>query len=548
MTRLRKIVPFIFYFVYFLVIFFPIFSENALPGNTDTLYNLAIFKDYWNRIVAFITNESIGNSLYPSEMVQKYAELYFGQAFLYLFYFGIFQDDILSYYLFLTTLYALNGLGMFLFAFRFLNRKIPSLVAGFIFSSSAFSFSQIELLNGIPYFFFFLSIVKFLDYTSQPLHYKNLVFSAIYAACQFYFSTYVFLYLLVFFVVLSIYHGKIWLQKQRILALFLSILVGLFLIFPYLYFADFGLAVIDSFNPLNYNSLPKFSLHFSDLWRHLPNNYIYNIPQPPIVNETVRNINFAFLGLGFWCFFFLSVYSLPFKTIRFLLIFLFVALFFSFGPTIQLLNFTILNPFEFLYSKVGLHSLFRIPARAFSLVIIAGSLTISFYLNRFPKSKRIQLSVALCCLFFLENVPSRLNLYSVKQFLPPDELIDFFSTKEHHSDLVIAILPSSIFTGKGYNKYERSEFSREYAYMYWQTFFKVNLVNGMCGFCPPSRMEFNELSSKGLGVQVAKKYKLDYLILNTESTYWLEGEQLDLMELPNKQPIPVGKFLIYEIR
>jgi hypothetical protein len=545
----KKWLPLVLFYIYFLIVFSSFFLENALPGNTDTIYNLAIFKDYGNRLIALLTGESIGNALYPSKMMQQYAELYLGEAAIFLFYSVFTSSDVINYYLFIVTLYALNGWGMFLFANYLTRKTLPSLVAGLLFSSSSFAFSQIELLNGIPYFFFFLSLIYFLEYTKSITQKPYLLlWASVFAGIQFYFSNYIVLYLVVIMTAYLLFiKNKLLLIPNFYKHLFFAAIVGLIVILPYLIVADYGIPILNAHNPITLDLIPKFSLQLSDLWRHLPNHRFYNLPQNSISNETLRNINFGFLGFSFYLIFIAALYNLSFKTYKWWVLLGSLAFIIAMGPIIQWPSGEVKSIVYPLFYKTDLYKFMRIPARIYSLSIIAAIIIVSYFLSILSREKRIVLSIILVLLFYLENVPEKFHLFNAEIIKPPKELSHFFEKYDDKSEIIVAILPSSIFTGKRYNENGISEFSREYIYSYWQSLLKVNLVNGMCGFCPESRYTINHILSNNDVSRIKADFNVSHLVLLKNHIFKLdETEIFKEHNLIFKKKIVTPNLVIYE--
>jgi hypothetical protein len=279
-------------------------------------------------------------------------------------------------------------------------------------------------------------------------------------------------------------------------------------------------------NPLTLDLIPKFSLQISDLWRHLPNHRLYQIPQPPLINETVRNINFGFLGFVFVFFLIISLVYLPIKTFRWWILLGFACFITALGPIIQWSGGEIKSIIYPLFYNTELYQFMRIPARIYSITIIVAIVIISLFLAYIDQKKSILFSLILIISFFFENVPEKFHLFSAEMIKPPKEMLDFFKSCKVKSDVVVAITPSSIFTGKPYNDYGISEFSREYIYAYWQTHIKVNMVNGMCGFCPDSRIKFNELLKKNGLSGFLQENEITHIVFIKSPYFTLEENEI----------------------
>lgn len=506
-------------------------ANDSLPGSTDSIYNLSIFKDYGNRVAAFINNEDLGNALYPEKSVQQFAELYIGEALIFNFFDLFVSNDIFCYYLFLSFLFALNGWSAYLLAFFFFNKHLPAIVAGLILASSSFAFSQIELLNGIPFAPLCLSLLFFLKYLKAS-SFKYLIFSSIFAAIQFYFSNYIFVYLIVSIIAIQILTKWTLLLNRKTYYHYMTAgLLGVLLLIPYGIISDWGRPVTEAVNPINLELIKKFSLGINDFWRHLPQHRIYNFPQAPVLNETMKNVNFAFLGFVSYLFIFFAFLTRGIKNVKVIsLIIMSIGLFFALGPYLSVGNKYYIMPMYSLYDWFDLQNYLRIPPRAFSLVILGGALLIASFLTQLSYNKRVILSLIFLFLFFIENVPERFYTFKSAEMLSLPSNLNQIPIKEVKAKTNMVFIPSSLLSGKAYNEYGVSEFSREYTYSYWQTKIKVNVINGTSGFFPKSRLDNNELLKGIMKAESLEKLielnSLNYIVIIKRNSFILNEEEL----------------------
>lgn len=515
--------PSLVYTLLFLGIFIQYPLSGSLPGHSDTLLNLSIFNDTLNRISAFIHHEAIGRAYYPELYYEAFTELYWGHILIFIPFKLIHLSDIWAYYFFISIIYILNAYAAFYF-FKYFNfSKESSLLGGLLFSANAFAFSQIEFLNGIPYFFFFSALIMYFKYIQSKL-FKYLAFSSILIAVEFYFSIYITIYFVVICSSIFIVH---FFQKKGILIsiqdLIKAIIIGLILISPYIYimikygFLTGGYSIIDV------NNIEKFSLHLTDLIRPLPNHQFYKDWFPQNDNDSFRMVNYGFLGISFILFSILGLKKInkDFKPIFY--IFLFSGIILSVGPYFYNGNFRIPAPLYPLYKNLGFSGALRIPGRAYSLIIIAAIFSILSFLDKMDTKGIKNITIILFAIvFYFENIPHRFvhNEYEKQLTMPtfPKVYLDNLPNDE-----VILTLPSSLFTGKKFRKDGLSEHSREELYLLWQTQHKKNTVNGIGSYMSFHRKDVDSLIHANkwdalyLNYQISKiVYFKDYVIDNTD--------------------------------
>lgn len=524
---------FLAFVAYFLVLFHQFPANNSLPGNTDTIYNIVIFEDYGNRVLSWFSEEPIGNSLYPHEMMQQYAELYLGHAAIYSVFSLFTANDIFAYYLYISLLFALNGWGAYCLGKYLTNSNSAGILIGFILSSSSFAFSQLELLNGIPYAWYCLSLLFFLKFLHQKA-YKFAIIAAVLAAIQFYFSNYIFIYLILSLVAtVFIYQKTYFLQTRFYKQMVPLAILGIVLLIPYGIIADWGLPIKEAFNPIDLVLIKKFSISINDLWRHLPKHRLYDLTQPQIINETVKNVNFLFPGFGAIFLFIISLFSQRNSTVKKLgLWILVIGTLLGLGPFLGIGATFYKMPLYPLYSLFDLHELIRIPPRAFTLAILGIAIVIGQFVAKRKQSIRYSIVTIFVIIFFLENVPKQFQIHPSKELLSVPEAMLHLSEAE--SIVNVGILPSSILSDKPYNSMGVSEYSREYIYSYWQTKCKFNMINGMCGYFPENRLSNNELMMRaneaGSLHSLIQNNKLDYIILNYNRLFHIDPNDLKMLD------------------
>jgi len=182
------------------------------------------------------------------------------------------------------------------------------------------------------------------------------------------------------------------------------------------------------------------------------------------------------------------------------------------GPVVMLwgrAHPTLLFP---LYDLSPVVRLFRIPVRAFALTVASVSIASGYgwlcllrQLERVPRPRLRPLAwLAIALLVIgLENIPFPLPAYAAAPYTPPSpDYVDFLGDLARHDPAretapaeermpVILDLPSAIGYG-GALVGDLFPQNRELIYMNWQTYHRQNIVNGLNGYLPRSRVEMQK--------------------------------------------------------
>lgn len=482
--------PLLFYSVYFLLVFVQYPINNSLPGHSDTMYNLAVFNDYINRLSSLFISENIGRSYYPELFFQSFSELYIGQALIYIPFKILGLNDIWSYYYFISLIYALNAWAAYDF-FQFIKfEKITSLLGGFLFSTNAFFLGQIEFLNGITYFFFFWALKNFIKYIHNK-QYIYIIKASTLIAIQFYYSTYITLYFII--ICIGIFLAKIIKDRKYTLnfKLYLAcILLGILIISPILIITYTYGFINKGYSIIQTEDVYYFSLKFRDLITPLPDHNFYKYIRVNHTHDSFRIVNNGFLGFAFWILFVIGIFKSK-KQQRFLfIVFTSIGLTLCIGPYFYKGPINIPAPMYIYYEYIG--GTLKIASRAFSLVILSSIIYIlSVFDSIETKGIKNIYIIGFVFIFFLENVPQKFthNHYASHLSLP-SSLDDYLKNKT--SNDVILTLPSSLFSGKSFRNDGMSEHSREELFLYWQTIHKKNTVNGIASYMSYYRKEVDD--------------------------------------------------------
>lgn len=511
--------------MFFLVYFIQYPLNDSLPGHADTFLNLSIFNDYYNRFEAYFFGENIGRAHFPVPFFQSYSELYIGEALIYMPFHIIGLDDIWSYYFFISILYALNSIGGYVFFRQFKINHFLSFAGGMSFACSAFALSQIELLNGIPYFFTFLafaSIIKFYNSGSS----RDLVLTAVFTGIQMYFSAYIMIYSIVVLLMFMSYILLIKASLFSIKSLLKSLIIYLMIISPYVFvLLNYGFNAGD-LNKVSLDNIHLFSLQFDDLWRPLNGNIFYVDNNPGGSGNLFRIVNHCFTGylliiLGITGLFFVKGLA---RVYVFTLVF--VGFFLSFGPSFTWDGKVYKTALYPLYNYFHLENFLRISSRAYSLVLIGFILSAVFLLNHSFFSGRFSLlSLIFLSVFALENVPLTLSFNHVKNdmILPVDMET---SLKRLPNNTVIINLPSTIFSGKGYVQKGKDEHTREELFLYWQTIHKKNSVNGISSFVSVHRKKADEWIKGHQWDSLINYFDIERMYFIKDKVYYKEDKEV----------------------
>lgn len=524
--------PFWMYALFFFSLFIQYPLSDSLPGHSDTILNLSIFNDSFNRIIAFFQNENIGRAYYPEVFYEAFTELYWGHVLIFLPFKIMGLDDIWAYYIFISIIYTLNGLSVFYFFKYFKFSDYTSLLGGFLFSASAFAISQIEFLNGIPYFLFFLSLMIFFKYLDHK-KLKYLYLSSILIGIQFYFSIYITIYFVAICASIFIYH---YLKNKATLIpfklLFLSVIIGLFIIAPYIYimikygFVNKGYSVID------FSNVNQFSLHWTDLIRPLSSHTFYRDVFPDILNNSFRIVSHGFLGFAFILLTILGIKDISKENKPLFFILLIIGIVFSAGPYLYDGDIKIPAPLYLFYKDLGFGGAMRIASRAYSLIIFAAIISILSLFDKIDAKgiRNIGITIFLI-LFFLENIPQKFaqNHYA-KHLIVPISMNEYLAQK--NNKYVILTLPSSLFSGMKFRDDGMSEHSREELYLYWQTKHKKNTVNGIGSYMSYNRKHVDDMIHKNQWEDLQDKYQVSSIIfLKKYIIDKSEGNQLKTLKM-----------------
>ena len=488
------------FFFLFLFIVYPV--NGALTGNSDTIVHLAFFKHYTNVITHFLSGEPLGNSYYPDSGVHLFAEPYFGQYAVFMFYKLLGISDIVAQYSFIATIYALNGWAVYLLAFYLTENKIAGCLAGFSFAGSSFLIANMELYNATGAVFAILAILFWLKYFKEG-DVRYIILTVCFGGLQVYWSGYIFLFQNITLLLIAIVNYKKIVNKKTIKQVSLAVPFYILIILPYLLGYILADRFDNAYNPALYNpeQVDAFSMHFIDLVRPLKDNLIYPhnvgwLNEPEGVMQIPYHAN---LGIALFIMSILGVMYLKKRALYLVGLFL-LGLFLAMGPIVEIGEYQLFSPLYWFYEHTSLGKFYRIPGRAFIISVAALSLLAAYGAKFIDDNYKFgYLIVGSITIFILmENVPFRTNLSSDRQILNPHPVYTDTLKQTPPEKTVLLELPSSILSDPSPEKNGLSEFSREYWYAYWQTIHKNHTINGSSGYFPKTRI-MNDSLIKNLG-------------------------------------------------
>ncbi len=525
------------YTLFFSILFAQFPLAGALPGNCDTWLNgLAIPNTILNRALAGFDLGEAGTFFYPEKAVFGFGESAFGTSAIFVLFKLIARSDVPAYYLFIVTLFSLNALGAFLLAGFWMRDRLAAAFTGLAFSASSYALGNIDS----PHSSFFLVALLALFFLQKHLatgERRALLLAGLLGGAQVWFSAYVFLFMTGAAGLLIVWHLA---RRGRGTCFDARALVAALLVFfvcaaPFFVFYSQARRNPNFTNPWNSLFLAEVhSLEPSDLLRTLENNLLYPFDRKIVTEDLARRTKWmteqgvlvpesltsgdagivmgtlsspddvkyfvytrrcAFLGFVLYALAAAGIAS----TRRWELALHFaVSLLVSFGPFIEIGGTLIPGAAWPAYRWLDASGLLRVPSRAFAFALLAAALAAGAGLERMGSARAFQgrwrrsaLFVLACLALLAENVPMPLKSFAGARLATPERVVrDFFEGKQ---GLVILDLPSrpggALYGDSG----DLFEWNRELIYMNRQTYHHQNILNGVHGYFPASRLRMQEL-------------------------------------------------------
>ncbi len=520
---LNLIFVFFIYLIFYLLFFLRFPLHNSLPGNCDSLLVVAISDFKLEQLTSFFSGNHHGVPMFPVLDPLAYGESSPGGAFFVILFRLLGFNNLVSLYLFLVMLFALNGFAVFIFSKHFLKTFYFRIFAGFAFSLSNMMFAHID--DFIVYFYFFplvsaFFLIKFLN--SNKI--KNLFIASFIFAFEIYFSFYVFLYGGFFLILVFLYFSRIngkkinFILKNGVIFSIPILIFALPRIFYYFYTLN-QLNFVTPFAPMFTTQMT--SLMPFDFVLALPNNLFYgDWIKIPMNWGFVRHHNFiGFLVVGFSVYAFLKKYKYRYFFVSLFLI----ALILGFGPYFMW-NLKPLFPLPLIifYKFIPILKFLRVTNRVYFLGLLALSVFSAkggeIFAQKFNKKYLPLIFMLFFVVNFVENVPFPLKEFKIGKYLKTPKVYNFI--KEKNKEAKILDLPSRFSTeflnwdekkfdspykfvkkrknqpilkvdnlSMFYNSWDNVfQYNRELFYFIWQTNHHLDTFSGVNGYFPVSRM------------------------------------------------------------
>jgi len=523
------------YAAYFLALFAPFPRSGRLPGNCDTWYAIAFTNLYLSKAKALVGLGHPGSFLYPAPNPFAYGETSVGLALLPMLLRSLGLGEIVSYYVFLSLVYAATAFAVYLLATLYVRRRPVAAVAGLAFASSNFLLSTIDSPHTAFFGIAFLALYCFGRYLRGGRE-RDLWCSALLAGAQAYFSSYVFLLLAIGAAVLGLADlGELrrhpgWIRRLAAAAALVAALAA-----PFFLFYAFGLRDTFSWRPQAVLFAEFNSLDPEDLLNPMPGNLLYPEghrfdhrdaialqrrlgrsdpafrtedfalmvgPSPREDEESlwVSSRRRAFVGVTPYLLA-LACLRRPFGGRRELLALFAVGFVLALGPLITVRGVMIPMPLYVFYEFVPGFHVFRIPGRAFALALLALAICAAKGLERLVERfggatgwRPAAAAIVAGALVVVENVPFPMRSFEAAAYVePPPDYRRFFAAQR---GAVVLNLPSGIGYGLAGSADDLYVFNRELIYMNWQTYTGQSIVNGVNGYIPRSRIAVQKLIAR----------------------------------------------------
>jgi hypothetical protein len=527
------------YALFFALLFLPFPRTGTLPGNCDTWLNgLALPNLMLARLTAALTGEEMGSPLHPATDLFGLGESAFGTSAIFVAWKLLTADDVLAYYAFVVTLQALSALGVFLLAGLYVRSPLAAGFAGLAFTASNYVLGNLDSPHTTFFFVAFLALYHLKRYLSTGRR-RTLVIAAALAGAQVFFSAYVFLFLALSMAALLLAHrfrpaGATRTDAGGLARAGLAVvcLAGPF--FAYYARVQASANFVDPWDPLFLAEV--HSLEPSDLARTLEHNRVYPLDRPIVAADVARHTQkmlaagvvtlesltrdeattvmgrlstpddvkyfvytrrCAFLGLVLYALASLGLAAAPRARAELLALFL-GALVLALGPLVFVGDHMFPNLTYPAYRWLDAARLFRVPARAFSFAVLAVVLAAALGLERLaahPRLRRRPWRLALYGLataaVLVENVPWPLKAFAGATLARPEPLVArHFEGRRGH---VLLDLPSRPGGALFRDSQDLFEWNRELVYMNRQTYHRQNVVNGVHGYFPRTRLELQKV-------------------------------------------------------
>ena len=489
------------FFAFFLLLLLPIPLSGSMLGSADSLFIPALSNTYLNQVKAAISGELLGRSMYPAS-IARYGETILGVAGMFMVFRGVGFSNVYAQYLTQVSQLSLMAFAAFLLAKQYSRSWACAAFAGFAFSTSNYLWADIDHL---PIHFYWLPLlcIVFLKRAAEGGRSRALLAAGVVGGLQMYFSVQVYVYQTLMVGVIILFNFReLWrgysLREKGLFAAGYTLL-ALPLVLFYLN-TVLNLGVMDPFPRGTFEGF--FALQLRDFGSALPGKLIRYWFVRSTEGGWHRVSHSAFIGFAIPVLAMLGLKPLSKRKLELAAI-MAVGLLFALGSSIQLGETRVVSPLNVFYQFFPLAQYLRVGHRSYSLAILAASLLAGIGLDRVAKRfggrKR---GAALVLVAFVvvagENISWPLNEYETLKYPSiPDGYVEFFRDKP---EAVILDLPS--------NSTSWPLYIDDIIYVIWQTEHKRNIVGGVSGYFPPSRIDAQHYIN-GLPSTEAFQYFMD---------------------------------------
>jgi len=487
----------------FLLLFLPFAINKTIGGTCDALLTIASANFFGNYVHSVFWGELLTSSLFPETNMLQWGESAIGLLFVFNFFKLLGCNDVFSWYFYVVTIFSLNSLGVFALTHHYTKKFFISVLGGIIFAFTNFAFVNIDDAHVFFYFFTAISVVLLLRYKEQgKIH--LLYLASVISALQIYFSIYVFVYGTLVFTVFFIYATNLFQKINRKKLIETAINFGIYVVtlipFVILYWLakTHTQAYIPEFGSWN-SIISNAYLTLSDFFRVMPNNSIYasEFKEVDVMFSFFEMRKSAFVGTLFMSmgiFFSIKYYK---KLMPWIVV---AALGFIFSS----------YPYKILSSQITFFEIIRLPYRAYFISVMAMSVIaivgLSEVLKTIRKKQQLLLIVLIAIIHIAENMPYPFPLsdynrikteiklhhglelssgFEAAYIAPSPQLTHSIKTNTNEK-AVLLCLPSNRIFGEEHGMFC---YNRELIYMNHQTYFNRNMLNGVHGYFPKSRIE-----------------------------------------------------------
>lgn len=468
------------YWLFFLILFFQFPINGSLPGHWDTWLHLSLYNYYVDCFKSLLEGRQIYYAMWPSDLPYfRYGEMSLLSAFWYWPCKWIFKNDLWAYYVHISFIYALTSFSMYKLCSLFFRKSYLPLLGGLLLTTTNYYLASIDQVNVVSVYPAIFCIFFILKWCLTGVR-RYLFIAAICYGMQIYASGYLFFYLNLCIGILFVFYRTQFSGCKNIRLVLFAALTGFALVLPYIYTYIFNSQEAFCINGgRDINVVAFVSIKWSSFSNSLPYNILYGDRLDRTLIDNVLSINIGIIlpVLGIW-----GMFLVPSARERNTLgIILLSGFILGIGPVINFANQSFLSPlYEWIISPLGIDKFLRTPVRAYTFILIIVILTALYAIDKIKRYKYFSFFFILG--IFLENIPYKFQYFESKKYLQvPEEVLQ--TAQKTKQEEVLLILPSTRFTERKLNP-QMDENTREYIYMYWQTKFKKDMLNGGNGFIP----------------------------------------------------------------